>query len=475
MSFWSDLFAAIFGRRRPASRPSPPAPPPAAPPPRPVPPPPVAQTPPPPAASPPPPAPAPAPAPPPPSQAAQTLTLDQLHQSDTTRLNGEQIDAMASTLGVEAAAVRAVIRLETAADGGFESGRPRILFEPTVFSRLTSGRFDSSHPALSQGTLNRTDLGRTQAERWAKLAEAFALDQSAALAATSWGLFQTAGYHFVACGFPSVQAFVLDISQSESRQLAAFEKFLRSQQLIDELQRRDWEGFARVYDGPDNVMRYAGLLQQSYEALRPARSSDGYLESLRRSDETRLGMAHFEEAARILGCDVAAIRAVIQVETGGEKPFDDTTGRPTILYEPHVFSKLTQRRFDGSHPVISYAEWRTRPYPKSQAERWSQLAQAYALDADAAIGATSWGAFQILGMNYRYCGHASAKAFISDYSQSEVRQLAAFLSFVKEKGIADELQRLDWEGFARIYNGPGQVDKYGRWLREAYEELKAFG
>jgi hypothetical protein len=36
----------------------------------------------------------------------------------------------------------------------------------------------------------------------------------------------------------------------------------------------------------------------------------------------------------------------------------------------------------------------------------------------------------------------------------------------------DELQALDWEGFARIYNGSGQVEKYGRLLREAYETFR---
>lgn len=401
------------------------------------------------------------------------LTLDQLRQSDRTRLNGEQVDALAFALGIEPAAIRAVIRVETAADGGFEDGRPRILFEPTAFSQLTGGRFDGSHPALSQPALARADLGRTQAERWAKLAEAFALDESAALQATSWGLFQTAGFHFAACGYASVQEFVLDISRSETSQLAAFERFLRSQQLIDELQARDWEGFARVYDGPDNVARYANLLAQSYTALRQTRSSDGFLESLRRSDATTLNMAHFEEAAQMLGCEVAAIRAVVKVESGAAAY--DRSGRPTILFEPHIFSRLTQRRFDASHPQISYTSWGARPYVKSQDDRWAQLAEAYALDQEAAVASASYGLFQIMGMNFRPCGHETAKAFVADYCQSEVRQLAAFIQFVKSRGIADELQRLDWEGFARIYNGPGQVDKYGRLLREAYEEFKAFG
>jgi hypothetical protein len=76
-------------------------------------------------------------------------------------------------------------------------------------------------------------------------------------------------------------------------------------------------------------------------------------------------------------------------------------------------------------------------------------------------------------MNHQACGFASASAFVADISQSEVQMLKSFEAFVRNKGILDELQRKDWEGFARIYNGPGQVEKYGRWLREAYEQFAA--
>jgi hypothetical protein len=81
--------------------------------------------------------------------------------------------------------------------------------------------------------------------------------------------------------------------------------------------------------------------------------------------------------------------------------------------------------------------------------------------------------FQILGTNHARCGFASATAFVADMAKSHVRQLAAFEAFVRSSGIADELQRKDWEGFARVYNGPGQVERYGRLLREAYDRIKA--
>jgi hypothetical protein len=58
-------------------------------------------------------------------------------------------------------------------------------------------------------------------------------------------------------------------------------------------------------------------------------------------------------------------------------------------------------------------------------------------------------------------------------AQSEARMLAAFEQFVRTNNILDELQRKDWEGFARVYNGPGQVDVYGKLLRDAYNAALA--
>jgi hypothetical protein len=79
-------------------------------------------------------------------------------------------------------------------------------------------------------------------------------------------------------------------------------------------------------------------------------------------------------------------------------------GEPKILFEPHRFSKLTGRRFDASHPHVSYPRWGMRPYPGTQAGRYEQLLEAIALDPRAAFRACSYGKFQILGENAAACG-----------------------------------------------------------------------
>lgn len=397
------------------------------------------------------------------------LSLGSLRQTDGAKLTVQQVDSVGQALGAPPAAIRAVIQLESAGAGFGADGRPLILFEPTVFSKLTGGRFDASHPALSQPDVKRADLGRTQAERWTKLEQASALDGSAALKATSWGLFQIAGTLHQAAGFATVEALASSVSQSESHQLAAFQQVLASKQLGDELQRHDWEGFARVYDGEDNAVRYGALLEQAFAAI--IAKPDPFLDALKATDASRLAIRHFEESGERLGCEVAAVRAVVKVETGGLAGFT-SAGRPTILFEPHIFSKLTNSRFDASNPDVSYPRWGDKPYPSTQALRWAQLSKAYALDGEAAVASASWGLFQIMGMNFGKCGFMSAKEFVTDMAKSEERQLVAFEAFVRSSSLVDELQRLDWEGFARVYNGTGQVTKYGRLLADAYAQFK---
>lgn len=169
----------------------------------------------------------------------------------------------------------------------------------------------------------------------------------------------------------------------------------------------------------------------------------------------KITLADMAAAAKTLGCDLAAVRAVVEVESGPLGGFDATTGLPIILFEPHVFSRRTDRRYDESHPAISYRKWRTRPYPKTQEERWQQLSTAQRLDYAAAVESASWGLFQIMGFNHAACGFRTAGDFSQAMHESEAKQLAAFVAFLQANGLDGPLRRHDWHAFARGYNGSG--------------------
>jgi hypothetical protein len=53
----------------------------------------------------------------------------------------------------------------------------------------------------------------------------------------------------------------------------------------------------------------------------------------------------------IVGVDPAVLWSVVVVETSGCGFLPDR--RPFILFERHIFSRQTGRRFDASHPEIS--------------------------------------------------------------------------------------------------------------------------
>ena len=56
--------------------------------------------------------------------------------------------------------------------------------------------------------------------------------------------------------------------------------------------------------------------------------------------------------------------------------------------------------------------------------------------------------------------------------ESEVNQLRHMASFIRSAGLLDEIQRKDWAGFAKGYNGPQYaVNKYDTKLADAYAKF----
>lgn len=182
-----------------------------------------------------------------------------------------------------------------------------------------------------------------------------------------------------------------------------------------------------------------------------------------------LGEGAFQEAAKILGVGLAKVRAVDEVESRG-RGFHPTTRRPIILFEPHVFSRQTEGRFDANYPWLSYKAWGERDYPVSQTQRYEQLRAAMALAPAAALAACSWGRFQVMGFNYKAAGFANVHAFWGAMKRSEGEQLRAFARFVAASpSMLSALQAGDWGGFARRYNGPGYAQHgYDQRLKAAY-------
>lgn len=180
-----------------------------------------------------------------------------------------------------------------------------------------------------------------------------------------------------------------------------------------------------------------------------------------------LTQADYVLAARELGCSVAAIKAVAEVESAGYGFLP--TGEPKILFEAHVFDRLTGGKYRKTHPNLSSAGWNRTLYGPAGKHQHQRLAAAAALGRDAALQSCSWGAFQIMGFHWKLLGYPTLQAFVNDMYDGEPGQLRAFVRFVKANKLDDDLRRLDWHGFARGYNGHAYAkNRYAEKMADAY-------
>jgi hypothetical protein len=163
----------------------------------------------------------------------------------------------------------------------------------------------------------------------------------------------------------------------------------------------------------------------------------------------------FVIAAGKLRCEAAAINAVADVESRGSGFYAD--GFPTILFERHKFYKHADRSqrdiWARQHPEICNRNATPRGQYGSKDHQRVKFNLAFSLDPEAAMMACSWGAFQELGENYDDYDFASVGEFVDLMKSGIDGQLDIFVRSIKHRGLADELQRHDWRGFARNYNG----------------------
>lgn len=183
---------------------------------------------------------------------------------------------------------------------------------------------------------------------------------------------------------------------------------------------------------------------------------------------TPLSLDDIINASVILKCEPAAILAVSEIEAPKGGFLAD--GRPSILFEAHVFSKYTKHQYDLSHPNISSSTWNRALYGKDGSHQYDRLAEALKLsNEDAALMACSWGKYQLMGFNYRECRYPDITEFIDAMVESEAEQLAAFVNFILHNNkLTVSLRTKDWNTFTEFYNGKGQIPYYSSRISSVY-------
>jgi hypothetical protein len=196
------------------------------------------------------------------------------------------------------------------------------------------------------------------------------------------------------------------------------------------------------------------------------------------------------EAKDNIKVSLPVIKAIVKVESAGRGHLND--GRAKILFEGHKFwywlkkfNKDPKALSIGQEDII-YEKW-TRAHYLVGAKEYDRLEKARKIDAKAAVYATSWGLFQILGENLEHNiksrKYQSIEEFESRQHESEYFHFLDFLEFIKAKKVRGKTLihyisegndgNYDWESFAYGYNGSGyKVNEYHTKMKHFYEKFK---
>lgn len=176
-------------------------------------------------------------------------------------------------------------------------------------------------------------------------------------------------------------------------------------------------------------------------------------------------------AAEHVGVDPVVFWSVVIVETAGCGFLPDR--RPQILFERHIFSSRTGRRFDRSHPGISGP---AGGYGRPGAHQYERLEEAIECDRRRALESASWGLGQIMGFNAAAAGFGNVEDMVAQMMRGEGEQILGMARFMRASGMHAALQRRDWTAFARSYNGPGFANnRYHEKLAAAHSSLSSDG
>ena len=184
----------------------------------------------------------------------------------------------------------------------------------------------------------------------------------------------------------------------------------------------------------------------------------------------------FIEVAQMLGVEVAAIKAVVEIEAGKTHQGFWSEGKPLINFDLSVFRQMASRNkvnlagAQKAHPEV-FARPNVAKYGSRGAAVQARFDGAAAIDSLSAIQGTFWGMFQIGGFNWSKCGTKSPAEFVELMSRSERDQLDLFAQFITTTGLLPALKRKNWAAFARGYNGPSYAARgYHTRLAAAYKK-----
>lgn len=185
-----------------------------------------------------------------------------------SKLTDADFAMVAKELGVETAAIKAVVSIEAGAQmkGFWAPGVPIVNFDRSMYSRFKLKVSDKSGAKGEKVPAGLTGLARRE---WTELINARKVNAQAANMGTFWGMFQIGGFNYKLCGCESVNEMVKLMSESELEQLELFAAFITNTHMVEDLRKKNWSGFARKYNGASYARRnYHTRMAQAYQKFK---------------------------------------------------------------------------------------------------------------------------------------------------------------------------------------------------------------
>lgn len=191
-----------------------------------------------------------------------------IDNSKYTTLTEEDYKRVADDLGIEVAAIKAVVLIEAgqALEGFLAPGVPVINYDPVMYRKLKS---NSTRKAPKDSKIPEGITSAYDRKEWQQLIDARKKNMDKANMATFWGMFQIGGFNYKICGCQSVDEFIEKMSSSEAAQLELFAILIKETKMVKYLQQKDWAGFARRYNGPGYAKRgYHKKMAKAYNKFK---------------------------------------------------------------------------------------------------------------------------------------------------------------------------------------------------------------
>lgn len=190
-----------------------------------------------------------------------------------------------------------------------------------------------------------------------------------------------------------------------------------------------------------------------------------------------LSDADYKYVADKLGIEVAAIKAVVEIEAGKAHKGFRELGKPIINYDMSIVNKFAPKlgvslsKYRKSHPEIWGAS--KKKYGSQQAAEWARFESLRSVNNSLGIYGCFWGMFQIGGFNWKLCKTKDVNEFYELMCRSERDQLELFANFIESSDMVKYLKAKNWAAFASRYNGPSYASRgYHTRMAKAYAKYK---